>query len=844
MSQPHQSRWAIAGLLCAISLLLPATPWAAAAASGPLTSRQPTQIPDSPGTAPDRLLLTTGLAPGEAIVVARFDEREIGFVLDGRLDEPVWARVPGYDDMRILEPDTMAVPRHRTVMRYFYTSRGLYISMYAEQPQDTLMERLSSRDDFFSRDTMSVTLDTSGAGIYGYWFNVALGDSLSDGKIAPERKYSREWDGPWDGRSARTESGWSGEMFLPWSMMATDGERRIGLYASRQVGYIDERFGFPHLPPTGARFMSALQPMSFADVEPKRQLDFYPYVSGTHDMAEDESDAKVGVDMFWRPSTNLQMSATVNPDFGAVETDDVVINLTATETYFPEKRLFFLEGNEVFETTPRSRPSSGGRSAGSRRTPGLFPPAPTQIVNTRRIGGAPDVIVPDDVEVPGYEESKPTDLIGALKATGQIGGIRYGGMAAMEEDGEIRGYDIDGDEVLVDTQGRDFGVARLLYEQVGQARRSLGYIGTFTRTQRYDAIVHGVDAHYLNRSGKLQADLQLLTSDVDEVQGYGGLLDMKYTQRQGVVHRLQLDALDAGLEINDLGYLRRNDNYGGAYSFNYTRSRGLKHLRQFGLGLSATYWQNAAGEATRVGVFFRPVLTFKNRFELRPELAYFPKRWDDLESEGNGSYRLDDRWFSDLAFGTDASKNLAFSGRIGAKQEELSGWTTFGALGLTWKPNHRFSFDLDLNYSDRNGWLLHDAGQQFTTFKADDLQPRLGMDLFLSARQQFRMSLQWAGIKATEQQRYFLPEDGDGNLMPVDPAPGSSSRDFVINRMTVQLRYRWQIAPLSDLFLVYTRGSNVEDNTLDEDFGDIFHDALTEPVIDFFVVKLRYRFGM
>lgn len=818
---------------------------AAATAPAPVS-----QIPaELPGSAPDRLLLTAiGLAEGEAIVVPRFEEDDIDFKLDGELNEAVWAEVPGYDDMRVLEPDTLAMPRHRTVMRYFYTSRGLYVSMYAEQPRDTLMERLSSRDDYFSRDSMSVTLDTSGAGVYGYWFSVALGDSLSDGKIAPERQYSREWDGPWDGRTLITESGWSAELFLPWSMMAmpgTSGERRIGLYASRQVGYIDERFGHPHLPPTGARFMSALQPMNLGDVSPRRQLDFYPYVSGTHDFAADESEARVGVDVFWRPSTNLQMSATVNPDFGAVESDDVVINLTATETYFPEKRLFFLEGNEVFETTPRSRPfGPGGRSAGSRPTSMLYNPEPTQVVNTRRIGGAPDVIVPGDVEVPGYELAKPTDLIGAVKATGQIGGLRYGAMAAVEDDVEVRGFDADGEEVMLDAVGRDFGVARLLYEQVGQSRQSIGYIGTFTRNQVYDAIVHGIDAHYLDRTGKLQADLQLLASDVDDVRGYGGLLDVRYTQRRGLVHTVRLDAQDSKLDINDLGFIRRNDNYGGMYNFNYTKSRGLKHLRSFNLDMMASYWENAAGESTRYGFFVRPKMTFKNLFELRPEIAYFPKRWDDLESEGNGSYRTDDRWVFDLAFGTDASKSMSFSGRLGTRQEELSGWSVLGALGLTWKPNHRFSFDLDLNYQDRDGWLLHYTGRQFTTFAAQDFQPRLGMDLFISARQQLRMSLQWAGIKSEEQERWFLPEDGDGYLVQVEPAPGDSPRDFVINRMTVQLRYRWQIAPLSDLFVVYTRGSNVLDNTLDDGFEDIFYDALTDPVIDYFVVKLRYRFGM
>jgi hypothetical protein len=832
---------------------------AAAVGAGLAASGTPSTTPPGfePQAAPERLLLThTELDDGAAIEVPKFSEAAIDFKLDGVLSESVWGGVEGYDGMRVLVPDTLEVPRHKTLMRYFYTEKGLYIGMHAEQPPDTLMERLSSRDNFFSRDSVSVTLDTSGTGIYGYWFSVSLGDSLSDGKVAPERQYSREWDGPWDGRTSTTEDGWTAEMFLPWSMMAMPGttdDRLIGLYVSRQVGYLDERFGFPALPETGARFMSALQPMTFDDVEPKRQLDFYPYVSGNHDFATDDSEANVGVDVFWRPSTNLQMSATVNPDFGAVESDDVVINLTATETFFPEKRLFFLEGNEIFETTPRSRPQvQGSRTTSSRLTTQLFTPEPTQVVNTRRIGGAPTVTVPDGVTVPGVELSKPSDLLGALKATGQISGLRYGFLGAVEDDMDLPGTDEDGNEVSVDTVGRDFGVARVLYENVGASRQSIGYIGTYTKNEFYDAIVHGVDGHYLNRTGKLQLDLQLLASDVDTVQGYGGMLDARYTQRQGMVHQLRLDAQDDELDINDLGFLRRNDNYGGFYAFNYSRSKGLERLRNFNLNLSTSYWENGAGEVTRTGAFWRNTFTFKNFFELRTELDYFPRRWDDLESEGNGSYRVDDRWIADVAFGTDATKVLSLSGRLGVRQEELSGWSTRSAIGFTYKPNHRFSLDLDLNYQDRDGWLLHRTGQEFTTYAAQDFhtyaaqdfQPRMAMDLFISARQQLRMTLQWAAIKAKEQERWLLPEDGDGYLIPVEPDPDSSPRDFVINRMTVQLRYRWQIAPLSDLFVVYTRGSNVPDNTIDDGIDDLFYDALTDPVLDFFVVKLRYRFGM
>jgi len=95
-------------------------------------------------------------------------------------------------------------------------------------------------------------------------------------------------------------------------------------------------------------------------VELRQQWEAFPYASGTSDIIRDDGEARAGVDLAWRPSSNLQLTATINPDFGSVESDDVVVNLTAYETYFPEKRLFFLEGTEVFETTPRSRSDWSG----------------------------------------------------------------------------------------------------------------------------------------------------------------------------------------------------------------------------------------------------------------------------------------------------------------------------------------------------------------------------------------------------------------------------------------------------------------------------------------------------
>ena len=167
------------------------------------------------------------------------------------------------------------------------------------------------------------------------------------------------------------------------------------------------------------------------NVDLKQQWSVFPYASSSYDRIDSDPLTKAGVDFFWRPSTNAQITATLNPDFGAVEADNVVVNLSANETFFPEKRLFFQEGNEVFVATPRASDYVwGGRSK-------------VTVLNTRRIGSRP--ILPNTPD--GVSFSKRTqkttkaDLNGAIKSTGQIDKFRYGmqsrGVLLFAHDGGV-----------------------------------------------------------------------------------------------------------------------------------------------------------------------------------------------------------------------------------------------------------------------------------------------------------------------------------------------------------------------------------------------------------------------
>ena len=166
----------------------------------------------------------------------------------------------------------------------FYNDRGLYVGARMTQDPDTLVEYLSGRDQgFLNRDYFSFTLDTSGEGRYGFWFQLNLGDSKSDGTILPTRNYDFSWDGAWWGATARTDSGWSAEFFVPWSLVnmpKANGMRTMGIFAQRKVAHADETHAWPPLPWTKPKFMSEFQRLSLTKVNPRQQYGIIPYVLG------------------------------------------------------------------------------------------------------------------------------------------------------------------------------------------------------------------------------------------------------------------------------------------------------------------------------------------------------------------------------------------------------------------------------------------------------------------------------------------------------------------------------------------------------------------------------------
>ena len=777
--------------------------------------------------------IVVDLSPDETLRWQRHEAQNVR--LDGHLDEAIWAQLPAYDEFVVLEPDTLADPTYGTRVRFFYDSAGLYVGIDMDQPQASLVKWLSGRDrSDINRDQIGITLDTSGEGRYGYWFGVTLGDSLLDGTLLPERKFSSDWDGAWRGASQATENGWTAEFHIPWSTMSMPnvaGERQIGLYLTRKVAHQDERYGWPALPSTKSQFISKLQKVALKGINPKQQFSLYPFTAVNDDRFDNQVRYRSGADVFWRPSSNFQLTATVNPDFGSVESDSAVINLTATETFFPEKRLFFVEGQEIFVTSPRADTRRGGVG-----NTGM----PTTLINTRRIGGKP--LVPElanGMTLTDRELAQPVDLLGAMKLTGQSGRFRYGVLAAFEDDFKFDAA-LDGVPIHIDGESSDYGVARVLFEDApGGAYKALGVLTTATLNKQRDAMTHGLDAHYLTADGKWKIDGQLYMSDIEGVEtGFGGFFDLEYTFRQGVVQGLGIEYIDEHADLDDLGFLPRQDNL--RIRTRHTRVKSnLSWARNNEFDIRGFVQKNKADLFTSGGIFLANRTTLHNHSRVTVRASFFAGAYDDLNSFGNGAFRVEEQRFIGFSWDSDSSRSLLYGFGAGYQEEDLGGHSYIGRVNVTWRPNDRFSLSFHTRYMDRKGWLLHQEDRHMTTFEAAQWTPRVSAEYFLSARQQLRFSLQWVGIKAKEDQFYLVPNE-PGNLIEV-AKPAGPSDSFTLSNMSMQLRYRWEIAPLSDVFLVYTR--LVDQGGPYKSFSDTFSDGYDNPVGNMLVFKLRYRLG-
>ena len=765
------------------------------------------------------------------------------FHFDGFVDEPFWAEAVTFAKFHVVSPATLVEPRYATYAKIVYSEQGLYVAFIAEQPPESLIERPTGRDSFRGvvRDVVGMALDASGTGRFGYFFNVALGGSLRDGTIRPERSFKPDWDGAWEARTQRTGTGWSAEFMIPWSVISlpkTGVKRQLGLRMWREIGYTGEEVAWPPLPDQSPKFISAFQPISVEGISPSNKYQFVPYVSSSYRDTQSSYQARAGFDFSWRPSSNFQVTSAIYPDFGNVEADDQDINLTAFEQFFPEKRIFFQEGVDVFITSPRSSPYwMGGYNA-----------EPVYMLHTRRIGGRPRLPqLAGNQEVQDRAQFLPNELYGAAKITGQAGQVEYGLLMASEQDELFNVIETtdSGEKRRIDmrSSGQDFGVARLKYEHRADDGTYFG-IGSFSGSvfhPQEDAFVQGLDWHYLSSGGLWQVDGQAIYSDTGS-HGKGDAAHMEVARKPGfgVTQVVALGYMSDSFDLNDIGFHRRNDMM--MLEARYVRETAERPgFRQFETTLGTYQQWNTSGDHVRSGFFYSNEMQFYSLKELEFDLRFFPAAYEDWDTRGNGVYKKETRGTVILEYSADRSKPLHGGVEFEVGNEELGGMRYVGRAGLNWRPDENTEFSLRFSLDRTFGQVLHHDKREMGEFDRKGIDSRLEFSYYPNDRHQFSALIRWNLIRAEEMNRFLVPER-PGKLIKFDQQAGDAPWDFTATLMTMQLRYRWKIAPLTDLFVVYSR---VSDDRFDGilDVGDVAEETWDQPLYADFIIKFRYRLG-
>jgi Domain of unknown function (DUF5916) len=722
--------------------------------------------------------------------------------IDGRVDATEWSGAQRIDDFRMVQPLTREPSRHTTEAWYLATAEGLAVAFRNLQPAGIPRTRQRfQRDNNGNVDRVNVYVDFDGDGRSGYNFMLALSDGIGDGTIANENQFNADWDGAWQHAVSEDGDSWSAEILIPWHiapMRRTEGDtRRIGLSLDRVVGDTGERMAWPAVTFTEQRYLSALQKVEVPQFS-QSLLAVTPYVVGLYDNIDGKTDIDAGVDLFWKPNGQFQLSATLNPDFGQVESDGIVVNFSAIETFFGDKRPFFTENQGYFEVPFGSLGNA------------------QQLIYTRRVGS------------PADDGSGSGDVTAAVKINGSAGGFGYGVFAASEGD----------------SAGRDFYALRATR---GFEEQSIGAMLTRVNRPFLDrvATVYSFD-HQWAPNTRWNIRTNLIGSSIEQrgetVRDTGA--QIRIDNEIGDGWRQQLYMLHTGgdLQLNDFGFLDRNN-------FNYAR---YEISRRFtALPDSSPYashqWRFAASRRSNDnGVHIGNAFAINRNSERRDggnqffEIAGWTPGHDDLITRGNGVVDHPGRLYAFAERFFPKKKHWSFYGSVNYNAEGLGGIDR-GAWALYLEPNYAINDNLSvfagLELQRNPDLTLWRGGDLLGTFGSDQMFLNAGTVWLIGSKQELRVRLEALGLDAEAKRAWRVAPDG----APV--RSNDALDDFALRNLGFQVRYRYEFAPLSYLYLAYVRGGSLFNaGTGPYSARDEFSDAYGLRDSEQLLVKVSYRF--
>jgi hypothetical protein len=694
----------------------------------------------SAGSSGGRAANSSASAP--PVVNLRATRRQTAIVLDGKLDDTAWQGADAATEFTQSWPNPGKPPVDPMEVRVLYDADAIYVGvrMFDSRP-DSIAAQLARRDaSGIYSDWVHVIIDSYYDRRTAFRFTVNPKGVMKDVFTSNDGAEDTNWDAVWDVATRIDSLGWVAEYRIPLSQLrfgnAPAGQERMwGFQVMRDVARRNERSSWSPWEPTGAGFVSKFGDLSgLVDLPQPRRLEVLPYVSTKVTRApgaaanpfyrRTDTEPNVGADVKYGLPGGLTLSATINPDFGQVEVDPAVVNLSAFETFFPEKRPFFLEGADIFSFGQVRRHNDYGGQT---------------FFYTRRVGRAP-TRYPGGTGISFVDMPQQTAIAGAAKVTGKVGPWTIGLMNALtaEERASVAGATgvVDSSTAVEPMANyfagrvrRDFrkgqsvvgGMVTLLNREQSPLFSNLmstsaGFGGIdfehrwnrgkytvsgFSMASRVNAsapVITGLQrnsSHYFQRP-----DASSLTFDPARTDLTGRYDQVAFSKTGSWFGSLSLKQVSPGFEINDVGFHGRVDYRAASPFWGYQSNTQDKYTRSKFAGVWSNYAWNYDGTNIFHSYGSSASAQFKNFWSGYINGNLSPRYYNDRLLRGGPLAYQPATFFAGGGFNTDTRRKVWFNPFVNYNGTfDNDAWNASGGVHMESRPASNLHMTFGPNYS-------------------------------------------------------------------------------------------------------------------------------------------------
>jgi len=654
--------------------------------------------------------------------------------IDALLDEPVW-KGPASNGFTQSDPNDGVPSTEKTDVWVAYDDKALYVAAFCyDSDPKAIISRLGRRDADVDSDWFVFAIDPYYDRRTGYRFGVNPAGSIMDEVLSNDVDDDESWDGVWEAKAHINSQGWTLEMKIPFHQIRFPKKNEYvwGVNFSRVIKRKNETASFSWVPKNESAHVSRFARLEgISDIKPGTHLEILPYAVGQAQLRPSEQGnpfetghkalGNLGFDLKFGLKSNLTLDATVNPDFGQVEVDPAVVNLSAYETFYEEKRPFFIEGASIF---------NGFGRGGNYMNFNINWPNPT-FFYSRRIGRAPQGYITQGGDY--FALPDRTTILGAAKVTGKLGGWSVGFVNALTSR-EFAQIDASGLRLQEEMEPFTYyGVLRA-QKDIQKGQHGFGFMATGVsrdlQTEALSALINknafslSVDGwsfldekrnyvvagwfggtrvegsvqdilrlqnssmHYFQRPDATHVEVDPLATSLS---GWGGRLSFA-KQGGNVLFNAAVGALSPGFDPNDIGYqFMGSDKVNFHIIPGYSWTKPGKVFQQVVVlgGVFGNY--DFQGNKVWEGSLLYMDGTFRNFWRFNTMLAHNPKTLSNVLTRGGPLALIPWGWQVDFKIETDSRRPVILEGnstvytRPGFGQE----WTV--STFLRWKPGSNFS---------------------------------------------------------------------------------------------------------------------------------------------------------